>query len=300
MQIFRSISLPLILLLQATAIGVCQEPQEIPLDNKISKRTYEISSLAFLNDTFYMASEKCKKLFLVTKDGGYIRKDTLKIDRKCVGIEGLAHYKGELFMTDENNGTLWSYSLSTNSIYELKTDRDDIVSKLTGETGMEGIAIDEDNGVFYIMQERDSENHGNSHLYIFSVVSSEDKHTLKYEREVLILQDDNMRYSDIYFDPIKNRLVCLRTKYGKYYIDSIPISALKDTIKACDFKEIKIKDSTKIKLSDTKNDNGYNTNLEGILLNDGTYYIVSDNLQTGKCFVNSTTNERALFLSIKP
>jgi len=207
-----------------------------------------------------------------------------EINIRTIEMEGITWYKNQLLFVDEGNTAIYKYDLNDGTISKIKTNLD--LSEFKGNYGMEGIAVNQDKKLVYILRERN----GKDQSEIYTLKISPDK-SFKYYNQKLTVdhKDNNWRYSDIYYDSQENIIYALRSYYNrtdpkeaKCFIDRIPVDEKGIISEPIEFS----KDETLSNLV-VKNRCKYVSNLEGIYKTENKVYIVSDNARsTKKC--NST------------
>lgn len=266
----------------------------------------EISGMVGHNDTLYLVSERQKIIFLVNKsDFSIISSIDLtkpiidynaqnpedEINIRTIEMEGVTWYKNLLFITDEGNTVIYKYDLKGGRICKMKTNLD--MSEFNGNLGIEGISVNPDKKLFYLLRERNGSNQ--TEIYTLKIT---DANFLKYENQRYIINNpgNNWRYSDIYYKKDENVIYGLRSYYdrknpenAKCFVDKIPIDENgflgKDVIQNNDqtLSESVIRNRCK-----------YVSNLEGIYKTGNTIFIVSDNQRsTRKC---DSMPEKTMFI----
>lgn len=270
----------------------------IRLDNLFNDAV-EISSISVKNHQIILTTEKCKQLFYIDMNGNIQNIISLPknvISDKEVEIEGVSLAKNYFLLTDEKNAKIYAYHFYDSNITEVKTDYD--LSGDTGSQGMEGIAVDTIANICYVLKERN----GNSQsvIHVFKINEQNSVFSLSFIKNIYIVQPDNSwRYSDLCFNAKNKYLYCLKTKGGFYQIDTISTTALSQP------------EDLFIKLSDRKlfmdisaeinkyGRDGYNTNMEGIALNNDKIYLVSDNAQENSANCNAPGQGKTLLVQIR-
>lgn len=253
---------------------------------------YEISGMVGHNDTVYFVSER-EKVILVVNQLDYSLISTInliepiqnfnavnpdnEIDIRKIEMEGMTWYNQNLLLVDEGNTTIYTYNLKNNTIKKLETDLD--LSEFQRSLGMEGIAVNPDQKLIYILRERN----GNKQSEIYTLKIGEE--SLHYMNKFTIDHSSNhWRYSDIYYDQDDDILYGLRSFYNhdtpetaKCYVDEI-------TMDKNGFPQHPILEHKDEALNDSiiKNRCMYVSNLEGIYKTGDKIYLVSDNRRGSK------------------
>lgn len=253
---------------------------------------YEISGMVGHNDTLYFVSER-EKVILVASQSGYNLISTIDLTKPIqhfntlnpedeinvhkIEMEGMTWYNNNLLLVDEGNTTIYTYNLKNNTINIIEPELD--LSEFQRNLGMEGIAVNPNQKLIYILRERN----GNKQSEIYTLKIAEE--TLHYQQKFTInLASNNWRYSDIYYDEDDNMLYGLRSFYdrsapdkAKCYVDEISI----DRNGLPQQPIIQHNDET---LNDSiiQNRCEYVSNLEGIYKTGDIIYLVSDNRRGSK------------------
>lgn len=241
-------------------------------------REFEISGLTGNEDYLFLAAERCAKIFVVKKEN-MNHVETIHLDIKAITggieIEGISMYKNYLLITDEKKGRLFSFNLKTKILKEIKTIGKDM-SAFTWKYGMEGIAVDEDSKIVYVLRERNKKQQ--SEIHSFFISEKEDLLYLNYRNQTLIQhENENWRYSGLAIDKNKYRLLCLKSYHlrgqpelDKFEIDHIPLDVLMNS----NWRSKKLR-SLSAEVSFMRA--SFATNLEGIYSDTESVFITSDN-----------------------
>lgn len=197
-------------------------------------REFEISGLTGNEEHLFLVSERCAKIFIVSKeDMTHVETIHLNIDAISGGIEieGISIYKDYLLITDEKKGRLFSFNLKTRSLKEIEIIVKDM-SSFTWKYGMEGIAVDEDSKIAHVLRERNKKQQ--SEIHSFFISEKKGLLYLNYRNQTLIQhKNENWRYSGLSIDKNNYRLLCLKSYHlkgqpelDKFEIDYISLGAL--------------------------------------------------------------------------
>jgi len=254
----------------------------------------EISGMVGHNNTLYLVSEREEIVFLLNKrDYSLIKSIDLtkaiinfnskntenEINIRGIEMEGITWYNNNLYFVDEGNTSIYKYQLKERTISRLTTNLD--LSTFTGSLGMEGIAVNPNKKLIYILRERN----GNNQSEIYTLNISNDLF-LSYDsaRYIINHPNKNWRYSDIYYDSEENMIYGLRSYYerkvpeaAKCFIDKIPVNANGTINKPVEFSKDESLSEEVI-----KNRCMYVSNLEGLYKAHGKILIVSDNARGTK------------------
>jgi hypothetical protein len=237
-----------------------------------------------------------------TKDFNDFR--TIQLDFKNIGIdptsveiEAITIYKNELWFTDEStsNHRLYSYNLNSRQLDTIYSGP--YLDEDTTSFGMEGITVDSINRICYVLKEKNYKNQ--SVIRVFKILELENRVHLEFIRNIYIeLPDIRWRYSDLCFNANDNYLYCLKTRKGKYKIDTIYASNLHERGDIT----IPLKKNNEFKdISQTINSygkTGYDTNMEGLVMTTEAIYVVSDNAQTKNLNCATPGQKKTLLIKI--
>jgi hypothetical protein len=220
----------------------------------------------------------CTKEF---NDFGYIQLDfkNIGIDPNSVEIEAITIYKNQLWFTDESktNHRLYSFNLNTQKLDTIYSGS--YLDQDTADFGMEGITVDSINKLCYVLKEKNHKNQ--SVIRVFKILELENRIYLDFIRNIYIDQPDiRWRYSDLFFNANDNYLYCLKSRKGRYKIDTIYASALNETGDITIPLQTKKEFKDMSKIINSYENTGYDTNLEGLVMTTEAIYLVSDNAQT--------------------
>ena len=258
-----------------------------------------ISGMKYFNGSLCLASERCPVVIVLNPQTGKIESVIhLKVQREFE-MEGMTSYKDKLYLVSENIAAVYEVNSKSGVVKQIETSVP-IPAKSKDGDGMEGIAANEINNKFYLLRERNDDK-TKSQVYTFSAEPGTDPFTLKYESMIeLPLENEQWRYSDICYDSVNSRLICLKSyskgKLRQQYIESVNIDnsgrLLVETL-----KNIPVDNLTET--SATYKLQGYSTNLEGITVdNTGNIFIVSDNT-SGQAKCDLPAKEKTVLLQLK-
>ncbi len=273
----------MILIVGITSFGAnAQQIQFLDLPS-LFEREFEISGLTGNEDNLFLAAERCAKIFVVNKED-MTHVETIHLDMKDlpngIEIEGLSLYKNFLLLTDEKNGKVFSFNLSTRKLRNLESIGLDL-SSFKGKYGIEGIAVDGESNLLYLLREKNEKFQ--SEIHSFSIYEKEGLIDLKYRNQTLIQhKNEKWRYTGLSIDSENNRLLCLKS----YYVKNLP-KLSKRSIDYLLFDSLTSKiTSPNNLLSLTKEmyfmRNSFALNIEGIYSDDTSIYITSDNGEGSK------------------
>lgn len=241
-------------------------------------REFEISGLTGNEKNLFLAAERCAKIFVIKKeDLTHIETIHLNIDDMPNGveIEGLSLFKDFLLLIDEKNGKIFSFNLKTKKLITLKPNGIDL-SLFKGRYGIEGIAVDEESKVLYLLREKNEKLQ--SEIHAFSMSEKDGSLNLKYRNQTLVQhEDEKWRYTGLSIDYENNKLLCLKSYYvkGQPHLDKTEIDHI--SIDSLSNKNSK----SNMLLSLTKEvyfmRNSFATNIEGIYSDNESIFVTSDN-----------------------
>jgi hypothetical protein len=254
---------------------------------------YEISGMVGNNDTLYFVSER-ENVILVVNELDYHLISTIdltksiqnfnalnpddEINIRKIEMEGMTWYNQNLLLVDEGNTTIYAYNIKNNTIKKLETELD--LTEFQRSLGMEGIAVNPDQKLIYILRERNG--HKQSEIYTLKISNNG---FLKQQHKFTVDHASNhWRHSDIYYDQDDHILYGLRSFYNhdtpetaKCYVDEISIDKN-------GYPQQPIVQHNDELLNDLiiQNRCEYVSNLEGIYKNGDKLYLVSDNRRGSK------------------
>jgi uncharacterized protein YjiK len=296
-----------LLLFLSTSTSLMAQPAQtdytiinVPLPADLNKQVC-ISGMKYLDNKLYMASERCPVIIVADPATGNVLD---KINIQVPGnfeMEGLTSFKNKLYLVSENVAAVYEVNPADGSLRTVTTSTP-LPPKSKGGDGMEGIAANEKNQKFYLLRER-NEDMTKSQLLTFSVVikPGTDNTELQYESTIeLPLENPQWRYSDICYDPVGDRLICLKSfskgKLRKQFIEFIRIDS-SGKLQVESLQNIPVENFSEI--SNRYKDEDYSMNLEGITIDEtGNIYIVSDNT-SGKAACELEAKEKTILLQLK-
>lgn len=242
------------------------------LRGDLSKRySFQFSSTIVKGDSLILISEKCGKVYILNKNDLTIisAKAVFPIDQ-IESIEGAALYKDRyLFLLDENTVCVYCYDLQGQTPFKKIASKELLGSNNEGL--LEGIAINEEQSICYILQEESGK------IMLFDIQPNFNLKKRIDTSDINLPPKGWTRHTDLYFE--KNKLYVLNTDYPRsnptrYGIDVFSVDTLGSKLEA---------GYNSIELTSFKglgNIADYSTNLEGFAKEDNTFYVVSDNHQS--------------------
>ena len=222
-------------------------------------------------------------------------------DFEKIEFEAISYWNGNLLLTDEGRAAIYQLNLENNLVREVDPGKD--LSHLTGATGMEGIAVNAEKGLIYILRERTERAGGKSEIYTFSIIG-ESPLRLEFREKTTIIHEEG-RFSDIYYDSSEKKIYAIRSVYkgvgatARYLIDALDTnsdSGLLPEGSLSTGKNTQVLDlSTEV--TDRYVLQRYVANLEGIYKRGSTIFIAADNGGRGvKC--DSKSGRGTMFIQI--
>ncbi|MEM0995492.1 MAG: esterase-like activity of phytase family protein [Bacteroidota bacterium] len=241
-----------------------------------------ISGLIHDGAQFYMIAERRGIIFGLTPQGEDLHTWDIsdQLPRKYE-LEAITLYRDRFFFTDESKrgkGRIFYSNRAFSHVRRVKVDRK--LRKLTGSTGMEGIAFNAAAQRCYLVREKNGE--GASEIYSFSVTTDENGQVRFHflNRTTLPHPDPKLRVPDVYYDATVNRLYAIRARRGVYQITYLTPDP--DSGALPERAELNV-----LCTIDEADMDGYASNLEGIFVAGNTVYLVSDN-QYGRTYQGKT------------
>lgn len=262
--------------------AAAQEVLEIPDDGnkKVLSRRYEFSSVAFVGDNMLLFSERCHRLVeCVIHDGKTIAEThDRSAPAQFAEIEGIALYGKWYLLADENCSnssdgrpfTIWQYTPGeppySVRILDLHVDNYDNLH------GIEGIAVNKQDSLCYLLQERDGKGH--SVIYVLGLSVRNGRVHLTYKDHMQFSQEGDGRFSDIYYEPASRKLLCLKSYLDahRYGIARISVDKTGNPVRESMMQPVVYDISGFV--------SGYPdemNNIEGLAVRGEYVYIVSDN-----------------------
>lgn len=234
----------------------------------------EISGLAKKGDFMYFPSEKSP---LIYKVKGLDAPEILHINfvDGQVEIEGIAFLNNQLFVVSENFPGIYVVDEVTKKAKKLKTGSFNFLPfHANVGDGLEGIASKGSN-MLYILQERTIQN-GEAHAIIYTFKFKDIHSDLELmATDSIELPGVEWRYTDLFFDAESNKLMCLKSKYGSYEIETIDVDPA-GKLKLASLKPLGLK--TELNEIHRKYcAQNFSTNFEGFIKDGNTVYMVTDN-----------------------
>jgi uncharacterized protein YjiK len=259
-----------------------------------------LSGMKYFNNHLYFASERCPVIFEADPKTARINKIIPIQVPQNFEMEGMTSYNKKLVTISENIACVYVINLETGVATPVKMNFN-LPPKSKDGDGMEGIAYNETNHLFYLMRER-NDDLSHSQIYTCSVQPSKDEagFTLKYESTIeMKLESPQWRYSDICFDAKSGKIYCLKSfakgNKRQQFLECMDldkngrpdISTLKN-VPVDNFSESSAAFKTQ----------GYSMNLEGLTIDpDGNFYMVSDNTSgSAKCDMMAKEKTILLYL----
>ena len=270
----------------------------IPLPAEMDKQVC-ISGLSYANGSLFFASERCPLIIISEPTTGKIT-GTYRLEvPQNFEMEGMTAYDNKLYLVSENVAALYEYDPSASALRQVDTG-EPLPPKTKNGDGMEGVAASSQHGKFYLLRER-NENMSRSQIFTYAVVKEGGILSLRQESMIeLPLETPQWRYSDIYFDASRSRLMLLKSfskgKMRRQFIESINTDEggklLAETL-----KDIPVENFSMI--SSQYKDQDYSMNLEGITMDEqGNIFVVSDNT-SGKAACDEPAREKTILLMLK-
>jgi uncharacterized protein YjiK len=295
------------LLLLSVSILKAQPPQvalytvnAVALPESLNKQVC-ISGMKYLNGQLYMASERCPVIFTFDPANQTITNSIRLQVPQEFEMEGLTSYKERLYLISENISAVYEVDPVTSGLKQIPTSVA-LPPKSKSGDGTEGIAANEAYHKFYILRER-NEDMTRSQIYTYRIDTAADGYpvSLQYESTIeLPLESPQWRYSDICFDEVNNRLLCLKSfskgKLRKQFIETLDADS-NGNLSAASLKNIPVENFSETSM--LYKDLDYSMNLEGITIDPaGNIFIVSDNT-SGKAICDQPAKEKTILLALK-
>lgn len=278
-------------------------------DSEIFKNKNEFSGLARQGNNFFLLAEKCKKIVVwetLTSVYRIIELDEqnpLLLDSQLEGIALLSD--SILLACDERNTRLISINIVGKSVGNVKVVGTNL-QEWTDDTGVEGIAIDQQRNKVFLLREKD--NGGRSEIRIFDLKVEEGNIKLTVTDTLIFKhENDTTRYSDIAYDSVRDQLLLLKSYYtgdpcskkNKYIVDTLKLKRIFSgggNVSTVESKLLKFLDVSPY-INGLCRD--YHTNLEGLTIDDKYLYLISDNAATAVPRCTENNGPPALFLQFR-
>ena len=282
-----------VLIVTGFTFGHYVRAQQIFLDLKFNN-ALEISSLVFQSDKIVLLTEKCKQLYFLDNSGKVVDEqfiDNGHIKNREVGIEAAAWFKGGLLLADEKEGEVLYLNMTSGLVSKVDTDFD----MSADIQGLEGIAVDSVRGLSYLVKEKNG--NGESLVRVFKIEDGLGIPSLKFVKNVRVrLLNNDWRLADVTYNPADDQLYFLETKKRGYRVVNVKSADLEKATGENLINPILHKD-----LSGFINEfekKGFNTNMEGLAIMDGSIYVVSDNANTSSCSSSILGKGKTLLIKV--
>ena len=258
---------------------------------------YQFSSLVIKNDSVILVAEKCKRIYVLNKKTLDVISVIKDLDfpktAKIISIEGVVLYMNRyLFLLDENNNAIYSFDLE-DSTHKIKKIDAEMLGTFQNE-GLEGIAIDEEKKICYVLDEKHDK------IYLFNI-GKDNQLTIRCnpinfpKREI-----PWTRNTDLYYE--KNQLYVLSTNYKKKQTDTLKYGISLFSIGG----DYTLTYQNTIELIfpesfDYYRLERYSTNLEGLVKDSNLFYVISDNADSDRDNCDTQINgiKKTLFFKLE-
>ena len=202
--------------------------------------------------------------------------DTINLKEILPGnaeIEGSFILDNFIFLADEENRKIFCFNLQSMKSKPIKINGIDI-SEFTSKHGMEGISVDVDSQIVYLLREKNPKNR--SEIHSFKLVDTGSNFELNWIDSISTKLEISFRYCDLYFDKETNSIFLLKTSFDRsgadnnYLIEKMSLTPGPSFYKDWDSKLV-------VDFSDKVNKKEYNSNIEGLVKIDDFFFVVSDN-----------------------
>lgn len=269
----------------------------------------EISGLDIHDDTLYLISESCKYIFRfdarslsTSRLNLPVEKRVIKLNKGFEDIESIGIFEHYAFITDESSSAnkIGLIDLITGNQLPLNINYHSLPASKNSDTGLEGIDINVEKKLVYVLQERKDENEESSaHILAYRIESRRDTLHLTYFSNSEISLIDYNRYTALTLSENGKQIYLIRSKYdrdsrkGKYYLDKISLDQYggfpKSLFKSSSIEYRKLtQDILELK------ENLY-PNLEGIGIYGNHFYLVSDNHESSEANCSEVGKPTYLF-----
>lgn len=261
--------------LQVTAQQTPELTRLVLKDDLAKKYSFQFSSIVITNDSIILVTEKCSKIYILNKETLDVISVKEDLPNDQIGsIEGVTLYKGRyLFMIDENKVAIFCYDLKGETPFKKIAGPEQFGSG--NATHLEGIAINDQQSICYVLQEVDSK------IFLFDI-QADNTLTIKQNfREIILPTKGWKRRTDLVYD--KNTFYILATNYPQtervtYGIDIFAVDSFGTSLTG-EYKMIDLSSC-----QDLPNPNLYSQNLEGFAKNSGYFYVISDNEESNNAY----------------
>jgi len=274
--------------------------ENIALPGEMNKQVC-ISGMQSYGGELYFASERCPVIIVFDPVKGTVSRNIPIQVPQQFEMEGITTYKDKLYAISENVAAVYEINMQNGNILPVTTSSS-LPPKSKSGDGMEGIAANEKNNMFYLLRERDDDM-SHSQIYTFSVEPGAATQAIGLKNESMIelpLENPQWRYSDICVDIKNSRLLCLKSyskgKFRQQFLESISIDPAGNLLPQT-LTNIPVENFTDA--SNAYKTQDYSMNLEGITIDSaGTIYVISDNT-SGKANCDMLAKEKTILLEIR-
>ncbi|WP_170179747.1 esterase-like activity of phytase family protein [Flavivirga rizhaonensis] len=272
------------------------------------KYQVEISSMDIIGNTMFVLSESCEYLYQFNIDSLNDSREnipSMKVHLPFLGgsdVEGLALFDHYVFYINEDGNSIKSFDLETLKPVAIKPNKIKLPKNNSSYrlyTGLEGIDINSELSILYVIQERDKKQETSiSRLLAYRIGRKNNEFVLTYLDELEISLEHDFRYSSIALSEDYNSIFLIRSKFikrsnkGEYFIDKIDFESTSM------FSNSKI-DMSKIKHFQIDNNKINNANIEGMAHFNNTLYIINDNLESASKNCYKSINKPTYIFTFK-
>jgi hypothetical protein len=269
---------------------------EDPLNNE-----YEFSSIRIRNNSIFLMSEGCKKLFVLNLE---TKKEIQTINIKTIEeypqIESFSLYKNLLFFSDESDNSIYWKNINSKKNAKSLGNVYFKNEKHSTKQGLEGLDINENNNYLYALIEKSS-NGKNSYIYCYDIeFKNKEVKLIRDKKRIEIKLPEGQRYSDLSLSSDKKKLYLIRSDKGKYFIDTINLND-EGKLKKSSYDSEKLTSINISKDLNKKWSKGYSNNIEGISVNGNSIFLISDNCmgEEKDCDCETKSDRKTLLVEIK-